>query len=646
MTLHVALTHRTAYQYDRVIGMAPQVVRLRPAPHCRTPILSYSLTIEPKDHWINWQQDPFANYCARIVLPEKCEQFVVTVDLVADMAVINPFDFFVADEAKDWPFKYERDLKGELTPYLEPLPAGPRLKAFIATLPPTTMTTIDFLCDLNRRLKAEVSYTIRMEPGIQTPEETLEKATGSCRDSGWLLVQVLRNIGFAARFVSGYLIQLRPDVKPLDGPAGADSDFTDLHAWAEVYVPGAGWIGLDPTSGLLTGEGHIPLAATPQPGSAAPISGAHEPAEVTFSFDMSVARIRETPRVTLPYSDEQWGEILAAGDAVDARLDKGDVRLSMGGEPTFVAIDDMESGEWKTAAVGPTKRHYADDLVRRLQQRFAPGGLLQYGQGKWYPGEPLPRWAFSLYWRRDSEPLWANPDLIAREEPDSPASIADAGQLMGALCEQLGLARDSGVPAYEDPGYYALIEQKLPINATLVENKLDDPVERARIVRVFEQGLDKPVSYVLPVQVWHSPDLGRRWVTERWGIRRGKLFLAPGDSPAGLRLPVTSLPVLPAIDFPHVLPRDPFGDAPPLPEREVLVQQRHGIALKPPPVPPPTVPSEVYGSVRTALAIEPRDGHLCVFLPPLADALDFAALVAAVEEAATATGLPVRIEGY
>ncbi len=646
MTLHVALTHQTAYQYDRVIGMAPQVIRLRPAPHCRTPILSYSLKIEPKDHFINWQQDPFANYCARIVLPEKCRQFVVTVDLVADMAVINPFDFFVADEAKDWPFAYERDLKGELMPYLGPLPLGPRLKDFIASLPRETTNTIDFLCDLNRRLHAAVAYTIRMEPGIQTPEETLQKGTGSCRDSGWLLVQVLRNIGFAARFVSGYLIQLRPDVKPLDGPAGTDTDFTDLHAWAEVYLPGAGWIGLDPTSGLLAGEGHIPLAATPQPSSAAPISGAHEPAEVTFTFDMNVERILETPRVTLPYSDDQWAKILSAGDAVDQRLNKGDVRLSMGGEPTFVSIDDMESAEWKTAAVGPTKRQFADDLARRLQQRFAPGGLLHYGQGKWYPGEPLPRWAFALYWRRDSEPLWANPDLVAREKTDAPATIADAHKLMGALCEQLGLARDSGVAAYEDPGYYALIEQKLPINVTPEENKLDDPVERARLVRVFERGLDKPVSYVLPVQVWHSPDLGRRWVTERWGLRRGKLFLAPGDSPAGLRLPVGSLAVLPETDYPHVLPRDPFADAPPLPERSVLVQQRHGIALKPPPVPPPTGPSELYGSVRTALAIEPRDDHVCVFLPPLEDALDFAALVAAVEEAAATTGLPVRIEGY
>jgi uncharacterized protein (DUF2126 family)/transglutaminase-like putative cysteine protease len=646
MTLHAALTHRTAYHYDRVIGMGPQVIRLRPAPHCRTPILSYSLTIEPGQHFINWQQDPFANFCARVVIPEKTDRFIVTVDLVADMAVINPFDFFLEERAKEWPFAYEGDLKSDLRPYLEPQPPGPLLAEFLAGIPRTGATTIDFLCDLNSKVKETVSYCIRMEPGIQTPEETLAKRSGSCRDSGWLLVQVLRHIGFAARFVSGYLIQLRPDVKPIDGPAGASTDFTDLHAWAEVYVPGAGWIGLDPTSGLLAGEGHIPLAATPQPSSAAPISGGHERAEVSFSVDMSVKRLRETPRVTLPYEEDQWKAILAAGDAVDARLDKGDVRLSMGGEPTFVSLDDQESAEWNTAAVGPTKRRYADELVRGLQRRFAPGGLLHYGQGKWYPGEPLPRWAFAIYWRRDGQPLWTEPDLIAREHQAHAATISDAERFMGSLCGQLGLPADSAMPAYEDGAYYALIERKLPINVTPEENKLDDPAERARIVRIFEQGLDGPAGYVLPVQVWHSADLGRHWVTERWGMRREKLFLIPGDSPAGLRLPIASFAVLPAVDYPHVLSVDPLSETAPLPERARLVEQRRSVTLKTPPAPPVTGPSELYGSVRTALAVEPRDGHVCVFLPPVADALDFAALIAAVEEAARETKIPVHVEGY
>ena len=370
MALHAALTHRTEYHYDRPVGLAPHTVRLRPAPHCRTPILSYSLRIEPAQHFLNWQQDPFGNFLARVVVPEKTERLSVTVDLLADLAVINPFDFFVEDSAQSWPFSYEPGLKAELQPYLEPSAGGPLLDRAMSKLDRTTTgTSLDYICDLNRHLSQQIKYLIRMEPGVQTPDETLKLGSGSCRDTGWLLVQMLRRLGLAARFVSGYLIQLKPDVQALDGPSGTDKDFTDLHAWAEVFLPGAGWIGLDPTSGLVAGEGHIPLAATPSPSSAAPISGAHDEAEVTFDFAMSVTRIRETPRVTLPYSDEQWSAILAAGETVDARLKSGDVRLSMGGEPTFVAIDDMNGAEWNNAAVGPTKQRYAEELMRRLAAR-------------------------------------------------------------------------------------------------------------------------------------------------------------------------------------------------------------------------------------------------------------------------------------
>ncbi|MGD9805702.1 MAG: DUF2126 domain-containing protein [Hyphomicrobiaceae bacterium] len=645
MTLNVALTHRTTYTYDRLIGVSPQVIRLRPAPHCRTPILSYSLMIEPKLHFINWQQDPFGNFLARVVFPEKVREFSVTVDLVANMAVINPFDFFVEDGFTEWPFIYEASLAKELQPYLVPDPAGANLTAYLAGIDRRPRATIDFLTDLNRQLQGDITYLIRMEPGVQTPETTLANASGSCRDSGWLLVQIARHLGLAARFVSGYLIQLVPDVKSLDGPTGTDVDFTDLHAWAEIYVPGAGWIGLDPTSGLLTGEGHIPLAATPQPSSAAPIAGNHEPANVSFAFDMGVTRIAESPRVTKPYTDEQWARILEVGHEVDARLKQGDVRLTMGGEPTFVSIDDMDGEEWNTAAVGPTKRRLAEDLVRRLQKRFAPGGLLHYGQGKWYPGEQLPRWAFALYWRADGKPLWEDASLIASEAEPSAPTIDNAQSFADTLCAELDLPAGSALPAYEDAGYFALVEQKLPLNLTPDDNKLADPAERKRIVSVFDRGLNKPVSFILPIQPWNARDRKRRWMTERWSIRRDKLFLVPGDSPAGFRLPLGSLPHLSPTAMPQVLPRDPFELTPPLPEQRMLLQQWQRAQSASTPA-SGQASGDSREPVRTALAIEPRDGQLCVFMPPLSDAEDYAALIAAIEASARKTNLPVHIEGY
>ncbi|MEM8975982.1 MAG: transglutaminase family protein, partial [Pseudomonadota bacterium] len=329
MSIHAAITHRTTYTYDRRINMGPQVIRLRPAPHSRTQIISYSLDITPKEHFINWQQDPFGNFLARIVPQEKTDKFEVAVDLVADMAVINPFDFFIEDYAGEWPFKYRETELAELAPYLQCEPVRPRLKAYLARLAkPSNGNTLDFVVALNQQVERDIDYLIRMEAGVQAPEQTLKLASGSCRDSSWLLVQILRNLGLAARFVSGYLIQLTPDVKPLDGPAGTDVDFTDLHAWAEVYLPGAGWVGLDPTSGLLAGEGHIPLAAAPHYASAAPISGSHDQTEVSFDFEMKITRVRESPRVTKPYTDGQWQDIKALGDVVDEQLKKGDVRLT------------------------------------------------------------------------------------------------------------------------------------------------------------------------------------------------------------------------------------------------------------------------------------------------------------------------------
>ncbi|MDP3545561.1 MAG: transglutaminase family protein, partial [Phreatobacter sp.] len=443
MAILAKLHHVTRYLYDRPVALGPQVIRLRPAPHSRTAIQSYSLKVVPEQHFVNWQQDPHGNWLARFVFPEKSTEFSITVDLIADMAVVNPFDFFIESYADSYPFAYAPALAEELAPYLITEAAGEPFERYLAAVPRGPTQTIDFLVALNQRLQQEIRYIVRMEPGVQTPDETLENASGSCRDSAWLLVQIARRLGLAARFVSGYLIQLKPDLKALDGPAGTDKDFTDLHAWTEIYIPGAGWIGLDPTSGLLCGEGHIPLAATPHYRSAAPISGAVDPAEVSFAFDMRVDRVDERPRVTAPFSDEAWQRLDALGDKVDADLAASDVRLTMGGEPTFISIDDYEGEEWNTGAVGPTKRARADELIRRLRDSFAPGGFLHYGQGKWYPGESLPRWTFALYWRRDGKPIWKDETLIAREEAPVPATIDGAGALASGIAEKLGLDGDS-----------------------------------------------------------------------------------------------------------------------------------------------------------------------------------------------------------
>jgi transglutaminase-like putative cysteine protease len=293
MTVRVAMHHQTEYRFDRLVTLGPHILRLRPAPHCRTSILSYSLKIQPEHYFINWQQDPFGNFQARVVFTDKMRLLRIDVDLVADMAVINPFDFFVEESAEYWPFEYEAKLRHDLTLYLEREDAGPQLRNWLTQPPRERTNTIEFLVALNGRLQHAIQYQQRMESGYQSCEETLAKASGSCRDTAWLLVQILRHLGVAARFVSGYLIQLAPETQSSDEPSGTQQDVTDLHAWVEVYLPGAGWIGLDPTSGMFAGEGHIPLFCTPDAGSAAPVSGSGDACETGLYYHNRVTRIDE-----------------------------------------------------------------------------------------------------------------------------------------------------------------------------------------------------------------------------------------------------------------------------------------------------------------------------------------------------------------
>ena len=572
MSIHAALNHVTHYTYDRLVNLGPQVVRLRPAPHCRSHIISYSLKVEPAaGHFINWQQDPFANYQGRLVFPNKTKEFKVTVDLVVEMAVYNPFDFFLEPSAEEFPFQYAPLLQEELLPYLLADARTPLVEAYLARINYTKRRTIDFLVDINQMLHNDIKYLIRMEPGVQTPEETLTKGSGSCRDSGWLLVQLLRHCGLAARFVSGYLIQLKPDVKALDGPSGTEVDFTDLHAWCEVYLPGAGWIGLDATSGLLAGEGHIPLACTPQPSGAAPIEGSMDECEVEFSHHMEVTRIFESPRVTKPYTEAQWLDVMALGNAVDKELVAGDVRLTMGGEPTFVAVNDRDAAEWNTDALGPTKRGFATALVHKLRAEYGTGGFLHFGQGKWYPGEQLPRWALNIYWRTDKQPVWSDPSLFTDERDPTHYTSEDAQRFTKTLAKRLGMTDQFVQAAFEDAWYYLWRERRLPVNVDPFNSKLDDEMERARLRRVFEQKLDTAVGYVLPVKAVEKPEVsGPKWTTGPWFLRDERMYLMPGDSPMGLRLPLDSLPWVSQADFPYLIETDPSTPRQDLPAHSAM----------------------------------------------------------------------------
>ena len=684
MAIHVALRHVTHYTYDTAVGHGPHVIRLRPAPHCRTPILSYSQKITGGEHFLHWQQDPFSNWNARVVFPDPMLEMKIEIEVVAEMAVYNPFDFFLDESANQFPFEYGAVLAKDLEPFRVRPESSPKLDALVGELrqrwmPPRSkdsekaVRTIDLVVGLNQHVQQAVRYLIRLEPGVQTAEETLTLGSGSCRDSAWLLVQLFRSMGLAARFVSGYLIQLAPDQKSLDGPSGTEVDFTDLHAWCEVYLPGGGWIGLDPTSGLLAGEGHIPLSCTPEPSTAAPVTGGIGKCESKLHHEMQVTRIYESPRVTKPYSEAQWARIQSLGHRIDEDLQAGDVRLTMGGEPTFVSVDDPEGAEWNFTAVSPAKRVLSGTLLKRLRSRMAPGSLLHYGQGKWYPGEPLPRWALSAFWRKDGVPIWKDDSLIADESKDYGHGTTEAGELIRRLARNLGANPAHVLPAYEDLFYYTWKERRLPSNVSPTSSNWKNAQERERLARVFQRGLGEVVGYALPIEVAGGHGGSIQWRSGAWFLRDGEtLWLIPGDSAMGLRLPLDSIPWVTDRENPWIWPQDPSAPLPPLPREfaKRLDPSAAGQAYvtgapaaRPAGMGPgqraqtplpacdpregqaPAPGQSAPWIVRTALCVEPREGRLHIFLPPVSTAASYLDLVSTIESTVSAMGVPVILEG-
>ena len=358
MSIKASIYHLTHYRYDRPVVLGPQVIRLRPAPHSRTRVLSHSLKVTPVRPLREPPAGPLRQLAVALRLPRAGHRAEDRGRPRRRHDGLQPLRLLRRGRGRALAVRLPRG-PARRPRHLPAARAGrpaPRRRSSTpsrASAPaPSTSSSAS-----TPGSPARSATSSAWSPGVQTPEETFERGTGSCRDTSWLLVQVLRNLGLAARFVSGYLIQLKPDLVSLDGPPGTDHDFTDLHAWAEVYLPGAGWIGLDPTSGLLTGESHIPLAATPHYRNAAPISGRRQ-------LRRGRLRLRHAghPRRRAPAHHQALlrrgldGARRRSAARSTPSLAAGDVRLTMGGEPTFVSIDDFESDEWNTDAVGPMKR--------------------------------------------------------------------------------------------------------------------------------------------------------------------------------------------------------------------------------------------------------------------------------------------------
>jgi uncharacterized protein (DUF2126 family)/transglutaminase-like putative cysteine protease len=605
MGTKVAVHHESRYRYEQPVTLGPQTIRLRPAPHCRTPILSYSLEIKPTDGILSWQFDPLANHVARVVFPSKTSEFSVTVDLVADMIPINPFAFLLEPEAERVPFTYKPGVARDLEPFLAVEPAESHLSEFVDSVR-GSQPTVAFLLGLNQRIRNDVAYTTRLEHGVQSCEQTLSMGTGSCRDSSWLLIQVCRQLGIAARFVSGYLIQLADE--RLAEKDDRKTDSADLHAWAEVYLPGAGWVGMDPTSGLLTTEGHIPLACGTAPSDAAPIGGTVEPAGVEFMYEVTVRRLNETPSLISPFDEYDWKKIRGLAYDVDLDLEAQDVRLTMGGEPTFVGQDEAESAQWNLEALGPQKRSAGLALIRSIRERTAPGAVLHFGQGKWYPGEPMPRWAFHCISRKDGLPVWENGALFASEDKNYAYGNAEAYAFLQALSRRLGAEPENILPAME------------PLNDQ-----------------------EEPAGFILPLRR-RQPGGRLTWSSQLWFARPDRFTLSVGDSPIGYRIPLEIMPWVAPDALSYEFDEDGRVTLP-----SAVVRRPEMFSQDPKPDLLEPISEDAASArelIRPSLCVQAREGRLHVFLPYVPVLSDYLDLVAAVEETSQHLQWPVWIEGY
>ncbi len=635
MSTRIALTQRFAYRFSRPVQLSTHWLRLRPAPHTPCAIAAYSLRVEADPNWLNWLRDPFENHLGRLDIPEPTSKLAIEVELIADLEPVNPFDFLVEPFASKYPFDYPQQLRKELAPYLRVGKTGPRLTAWLDGLSPTAGYIIEQLEAINAQVAKSLAPTGPGRPGAVDVEAVLECGSGSAWELAWLLTLALRRLGLAARFTYGYRILL--------DPAG-QADKANNHAWSEVFLPGSGWVGLDPVAGLFTSEGHIPLASAPEPLRAVPIVGYRESCDETRNDEIRIRRLVPLPP-SWPYSESQWADIQGLGHRIDTALHGENIALSVARGLCFVSTRDADAPEWNLTSLGSGKRRAAEELLQRLWRRLAPGGVLHVGQGETYGGEALPRWNLSCFLRADGFPIWRNGDLLEwGKKSEGGVTSQDAKRLARALTEALGLSEEFVIPAYED-GLHELWMNRALVDYMPSTEELRDPQQRRNLASRLSSSQGEAVGYVLPLR-WDPTE--ERWASGKWTFRRDGLYLTPGDSPIGYRLPLESLPVADGAPVETEPERCQFEDRPLLPDIHGELSARL-TTLSPADAKleaADATPVPGAGAPRTALCIEIRGGRLCIFMPPLTHLEHYLDLVAALETAAQALAAPVTFEGY
>ncbi len=624
MSTRISLRHRIEQRFSRAVRLSTHWLRLRPAPGGRSRVTAYSLKVEAQPHWLNWLRDPLENYVGRLDFPEPVTRLGLDVELIAELEPMNPFDFLVEPYAAEYPFDYPKQLQKELAPYLAAPASGARLDAWLDALDPRLGYIMDFLRQVNSRVNASVPRVLPADSGAIDLEATLASGTGSSRAVAWLATLALRDLGMAARLVSGYRVFLTRE------PSAS------LHAWTEVYLPGAGWVGMDPAGGLFTHEGYLPLAAAPDPLRAQPLVGYHEACEEELAESVSIRRL-ESDAPGRPFPGVGWGDVQAVGRQMDADLRAADVELTVQTELSFVPAGEPHLPEWNRTALGPGKRRVAQELLMRLRDRLAPGGVLQASQGEWFAGEPLPRWRLSCWWRVDGEPVCRDPVRLNWVGAREGVTLEDAERFGRTLARALGLAPECLVAAHED-GLHSLWRDETRQNPGAIWRDLREPERRRELADKLSHSFGEPRGYVLPLG-WNAVE--GHWTSQPWRFRRSGLFLTPGDSPMGYRLPLESLPL--EAQEAAAPERCHFDERPVLPRVHGEVSARLSRMLRPASEEGADEGSE---TPRTAVCLEIRESRLHCFLPPLTHLEYFLDLVAAIEATARALDLSAVLEGY